>query len=69
MENGASHEVFAVLVEPGDLKEIDYVVNVIFRQLKRHDGAGEVGMAMVIKLRVGQERVDCLFPIGANDQR
>ena len=42
------HEVAAVVVEAGDLEDVEDVVDVLFAEAVRHDGADEVGVAAVV---------------------
>ena len=52
------HEVLPVRVEACDLEDVEHVVDVEFRQTVGKNGAGEVGVALEVKGRAGEELVD-----------
>ncbi|KAK1910313.1 hypothetical protein P3342_006588 [Pyrenophora teres f. teres] len=42
------HKVSSLRVQPSDLKHVEHVVDVVFREAVREDGANEVGVAVVV---------------------
>ena len=63
-KGGKVHEVFSVRVEAGDLEDVEDVVDVEFGEAVGEDGAGEVGVAVVVEGGAGEELVDwCLCGI------
>lgn len=53
------HEVLAVLVEAGDLEDVQDVMDIRFGEVVGKDGAGEVGVALVVEIVAAEELVDC----------
>lgn len=52
------HEIFAVLVQASDLKEVEDVMDVGLGKAVGEDGAGEVGVAVEVEVVAGQELVN-----------